>query len=85
MRALNLNFRRRLQISLLTFEENLGREDLNGLILMTTQVLNRRVVEHLGVGLTLQDSLLAPDELFLRVRLQIRSVHIHSSFLLSLI
>ena len=62
----------------LTFEEDLGREDLDGLLLVT-QVLHCGIVEDLGVRLSLQDCLLATHELLLGVRLQIRRIHLACS------
>ena len=59
----------------LTFEEDLGREDLDGLLLVT-QVLHCGIVEDLSVGLSLQDGLLAPHELLLGVGLQIGRIHL---------
>lgn len=59
---------------LLTFEENLGRENLDGVVSIA-QVLNCCVVKHLRVGVFLKDGLLAAQELLLGVFLQICGHH----------
>ena len=69
---------------MLTFKEDLGREDFDG-ILAIAQVLHRGVVQHMLVGLSLQDRLFAAHELLLGILLQISGVHSslvsHSNFL----
>ena len=52
----------------LTFEENLGRKNLNWIIAIA-QMLHGRIVQHVLVWLFLEDGLLRPQELLLRILL----------------
>lgn len=60
--------------ALLTFKEDLGRENLNGLFTVA-KMLNCGIVQHMLVWLLLQDCLLAPNELLLGILLQISCHH----------
>ena len=58
----------------LTLEENLRWEDFDGLLLVA-QVLDHGAVEHVLVGLLLQDGLLRAQELLLWILLKVGRVH----------